>query len=126
MSTRTTRLIGIAGLTSIALGVAGAIVDQMWTFPETGATAGEIAGYVDAQVFRDGRLPGWTAVVAVAAALAHLALLASLTITSGFFSLEGGVTIAIPATLFAWILGTSIALLRTRFKADRRGTITFR
>jgi hypothetical protein len=98
----------------------------MWTFPETGATAGEIAGYVDAQVFRDGRLPGWTAVVATVAALAHLALLASLTITSGFFSLEGGVTIAITATLFAWILGTSIALLRTRFKADRRGTITFR
>jgi hypothetical protein len=33
-------------------------------------------------------------------------------ITSGFFSLEGGVIIAIPATLFAWITGTSIALLR--------------
>jgi hypothetical protein len=221
MSTRTTRLIGIAGLTSIALGIAGAIIDQMWTFPETGATAGEIAGYVDAHrsalliamilttaavwlwllfgvgvwlrlrettgsesvlstcflvglvsfvtlllagfavffvlvyrapeasdprllydlafgllamsgvptalalgsyaalVFRDGSLPGWTAVLATVAALAHLALLASLTITSGFFSLEGGVTIAIPATLFAWILGTSIALLRTRFKVDR-------
>jgi hypothetical protein len=47
------------------------------------------------------------------AALAHLVLLASLVITSGFFSLEGGVVIAIPATLFAWIVGTSIVLLRT-------------
>ena len=45
------------------------------------------------------------------AALAHLVLLASLVITSGFFSLEGGVIIAIPAVLFAWILGTSIAMI---------------
>jgi hypothetical protein len=35
-------------LTSIALGVAGVIVDQMWTIPGTDATAGEIAGFVDA------------------------------------------------------------------------------
>lgn len=209
------KLAGLAGLVSIALGIAGAIVDEMQTFPGTGASASEIAGYVDAhrsvllvamvlstvavglwlafgvgvwvwlrettgsvsvlsvcflvglvsfvtlllagftaafvlfyrapntpdprllydlgfgllamssvptalalgsyavQVFSDSRLPGWTAWVAVAAALAHLVLLASLVITSGFFSLEGGVIIAIPATLFAWILGTSIVLLRT-------------
>ncbi len=214
MSTRTTRLIAIVGLTSIALGIVGAIVDQMWTFPGTSATGGEIAGYVDAhrpalllamilstaavglwllfgvgvwvwlrettgnvsplsvcflvglvsfvtlllagfavafvlfyrapeasdprllydlgfgllamsgvptalalgsyaaQVFHGGRLPNWTAWVALVAALAHLVLLSSLVITSGFFSLEGGVIIAIPATLFAWITGTSIALLR--------------
>jgi hypothetical protein len=52
------------------------------------------------------------------AALAHLVLLASLVITSGFFSLEGGVIIAIPATLFAWILGTGIVLLRRQIKGE--------
>lgn len=213
-------LAGLAGVVSIALGTVGAIVDQMWTFPGTGATAGEIAGFVGthrsallvamvltttavglwllfgvgvwlwlrettssesvlsvcfliglvsfvallfagftvffvfvyrageasdprlvydlsfgllamsgaptalalgsyaAQVFRDGRLAGWTAWVAVAAALAHLVLVASLLIRSGFFSLEGGVIIAIPATLFAWIVGTSIVLLRTGSNAN--------
>jgi hypothetical protein len=207
------KLAGLAGVLSIALGIAGSIVDQMRTFPGTGATAGEVAGFVGAhrpalllamllstaavglwllfgvgvwlwlrertgsesvlsvcflvglvsfitllfagftsffvlvyragevsdprllydlafgllamsgvptalalgsyaaQVFRDSRLPRWTAWVAAVAALAHLALLASLLITSGFFSLEGGVIIAIPATLFAWILGTSVAMI---------------
>jgi len=214
------KLAGLAGLVSIALGIAGAIVDEMQTFPGTGASASEIAGYVDAhrsallvamvlstaavglwlafgagvwlwlrettgsvsalsvcflaglasfvtlllagftvafvlfyrapnapdprllydlgfgllamsgvptalalgsyaaQVFSDSRLPGWTAWIAVVAAVAHLVLLASLVIPSGFFSLEGGVIIAIPATLFAWILATSIVLLRTTIKAD--------
>ena len=226
MSTRTTRLIGIAGLASIALGIAGAIVDQMWTFPGTGATAGEIAGFVHAhrsalllamvlttaavglwlvfgvgvwvwlretsssesvlsvcflvglvsfvtllfagfavffvfvyrageasdprlvydvsfgllamsgvptalalgsyaaQVFRGTRLPGWTAFVAAVAALAHLVLFASLAITSGFFSLEGGVTIAIPATLFAWVIATSIVLLRTGITRTDDGAVS--
>jgi hypothetical protein len=214
MSTRTTQLIGVAGLVSIGLGIAGSIVDEMRTFPPTGASAGEIASYVGAhrsallvamalstaavglwllfgvgvwvwlretargesilsvcflvglvsfvtlllagfavffvlvyrapaasdprllydlafgllamsgvptalalgsyaaQVFHSGRLPRWTAWLAIVAAVAHLVLLASLVIPSGFFSLEGGVVIAIPATLFAWILSTSIVLLR--------------
>jgi hypothetical protein len=41
-----------------------------------------------------------------------IVLLASLVIPSGFFSPQGGVIIAIPAILFAWITGTSIVLLR--------------
>ncbi len=208
------RFAGHAGVASIAFGIAGFIVDQMWTFPGTGARASQIAGYFGAhrsalllamvlsttavalwlpfgvgvwvrlreraggesfvsvcflvgfvsfvtlllagftcfyllayrapespdprllydlpwgllamsgvptalalgayavQVSRDRRLPGWTAWLAVVAALAHLALIASLVVTTGFFSLEGGVTIGIPGTLFAWILGTSIVLLR--------------
>jgi hypothetical protein len=215
-----TKLAGLAGVLSIPLGIAGVIVDQMWTFPGTGETAGEIAGFVGAhrsallvamvlstaavglwlifgvgvwlrlreattsenllsvcflvglvsfvtllfagftvafvffyrapeasdprllydlafgllamsgvptalalgsyaaQVFRGGRMPGWTALVAAVAALAHLVLLASLVIPSGFFSLEGGVIIAIPATLFAWITGTSIVLLRAGITGD--------
>ena len=211
----TIRFAGHAGVISIALGIAGGIVDEMWTFPGTGATAGQIAGFAGAhqsalllamvlnttavglwlvfgvgvwlrlrertsgesflsvcflvglvsfvtllfagftslfllayrapeasdprllydlswgllamsgvptalalgayavQVFRGGRFPGWTAWAAAVGAVAHLVLLASLLITSGFFSLEGGVTIAIPATLFAWILGTSLAMMAT-------------
>jgi hypothetical protein len=207
------KLAGVAGLLSIVLGIAAVPVDQMWTFPGTGATAGEVAGFVDAHrsallvamflttaavglwlvfgvgvwlwlrettggesllsvcflvglvsfvtllfagftsfivlvyrapeasdprllydlgfgllamsgvptalalgsyaalVFRSDRLPRWTASVAAVAALAHLLLFASLLIARGFFSLEGGVTIAIPAILFAWILGTSMAMM---------------
>jgi hypothetical protein len=56
-------------------------------------------------------LPRWTAYVAIVAAVAHMSLLASLVVRSGFFSLEGGVTIAIPATLFAWILCVGLAIL---------------
>jgi hypothetical protein len=210
------RLSGLAGLVSLALGVAGVIVDEMWSIPGTGAGASEIAGFVDGHrsallvaviltaagvalwllfgvgvwvwmretrsgdgflstcflvglvsfvtllfagftsflvlvyrspepsdprllydlafgllamsglptalalgayavhVFGDRRLPALTAWIATAAALANLVLLASLVVRSGFFSLEGGVIIAIPGTLFVWILATSIVLLRPR------------
>jgi hypothetical protein len=42
------KLAGLAGVLSIALGIAGSIIDQMRTFPGTGATAGEITGFVGA------------------------------------------------------------------------------
>jgi hypothetical protein len=42
------KLAGHAGGLSIALGIAVGAVDQMWTFPGTGATAGEIAAFVAA------------------------------------------------------------------------------
>jgi hypothetical protein len=207
------QLAGAAGILSLVLGGAGVLVGQMWAFPGTGATAGEIASFADAHrsallvdmvlttaavwlwlifgvgvwlrlreadegegflpacflagllsfvtllfagfavffvlVYRapeasdprllydlsfgllaisgaptalalgsyaistlhTGCLPRCTAWLAVVAALAHVVLIASLLIPSGFFSLEGGVTIAIPATLFAWIVGTSSALI---------------
>jgi hypothetical protein len=79
----------------------------------SGAPTALALGSYAALVLGSDRLPRWTAWVAIVAALAHLVLLASLVIRSGFFSLEGGVTIAIPATLFAWICSTSIALWRT-------------
>ncbi len=204
------KLAGHAGGVSIALGIVGAAVDEMWTFPGTGATADQIAAFVGAhrsalllamvlnttavglwlvfgagvwlwlreirgesffsvcfliglvsfvtlllsgftsifllayrapdasdprllydlawgllamsgvptalalgsyaaQVFPDRRYR-LTALLAILGAVAHVLLLASLVITSGFLSLEGGVTIVIPATLFAWILATSIAM----------------
>jgi hypothetical protein len=207
------RRAGLAGVLSVALGVAGLIIDRMWTFPATGATAAEVERFVTvhrpalllamvlnagvvglwlvfgvgiwrwlhdtstdqsdlptcflvglvsfvtlllagftsffllvyrapealdprllydfgfallavsgvptaialgayaAHAFRDARLPSWSAWLATVAALAHLLLLASLVVRSGFFSLAGGVTIAIPATLFAWILATSVLLV---------------
>ncbi len=115
------KLAGLAGILSTALGVAGVIVDQMWRIPDLSfgllamsgvPTALALCAYAT-QVFRDGRLPGWTACLAVTAGLANLMLLASLVIRSGFFSLEAGVIIAIPGTLFIWIIGMSVTMMRT-------------
>jgi hypothetical protein len=78
----------------------------------SGAPTALALGSYAAHVFRGHRLPGWTAWLAAVAALAHVALLASLVLTSGFFSLTGAVIIATPATLFAWIVGTSVVMLR--------------
>jgi hypothetical protein len=44
----TSRFAAYAGLTGIALGAVGVLVDEMWTFPGTGASASEIASFVDA------------------------------------------------------------------------------
>ncbi len=80
-------------------------------------------GSYAAQVLRDRRLPRWTAWVAAVAALAHLVLLASLVIPSGSFSLEGAVIIAIPATLFVWIAGTSVVLLRRTIRGEDEAVV---
>jgi hypothetical protein len=73
-------------------------------------TAVALGSYA-AHVYTGSRLPRWTASLAVLGAFAHLLLLASFVIRSGFFSLAGGVTIAIPATLFAWITATGLAMM---------------
>jgi hypothetical protein len=219
------KLAGLAGLFSIALGIVALPVDQMWTFPGTGATAGEVAafarenrpelfvamalntiavglwlvfgagvwlrlrqfasgesilpacflaglvGFVTlllagftvffllvylapaapeprllydlsfallavsgiptalalgsyaALAFQPNPLPRWTAWLATLAALAHLLLIASLAIRSGFFSLDGGVTIAIPATLFAWIAGMSSVMAMSPRSVGPKSTI---
>ena len=219
------KLAGLAGIASVALGVIAVPIDQMWSFPATGATGDEIALFAQAHrtallvamflttitvglwlvfgigvwlrlreatgtesilsacflaglicfvalllagftpflllvyrapevsdprllydlsfallaisglptalalgsyaglVFRSGCLPRWTASLAIAAALAHLLLLASLVVRNGFFSLEGGVTIAIPATLFAWIAGTSWVMLTEGRSIESKSTI---
>lgn len=46
--TRQLTLAGLAGLLSVALGIVGFLVDEMWTFPGSGATAAEVAGFVQA------------------------------------------------------------------------------
>ena len=62
--------------------------------------------------FRSRHLPAWTAALGAVGAVAHVLLLASFLVSAGFFSLEGQVITVIPATLFLWILGTGIAMLR--------------
>ena len=57
-------------------------------------------------------LPAWTALLGAIGALAHLVLLASFVSSGGFFSLEGQTITVIPATLFVWVLGTAVAVLR--------------
>jgi hypothetical protein len=69
--------------------------------------------------FRTRHLPAWTAVLAAVSAAAHVVLLVSFVVTRGFLSLEGQVISVIPATLFFWILGTSIAMLRDSSNAVR-------
>src|SRR3954454_16381409 len=65
-----------------------------------------------ALVWRTGRLPRWTALLAAIGAAAHVLLLASFLVSDGFFSLEGQVITVIPATLFVWVLGTGVAMIR--------------
>jgi hypothetical protein len=83
--------------------------------PPTALALGAYAGLV----FRTGRLPRWTAVLALISAAAHLVLLASFFVRQGFFSLEGAVILVIPGTLFAWIVGTSVALLRAAAAGEK-------
>jgi hypothetical protein len=68
-------------------------------------------------VRRTRALPAWTAWIAVFAAAAHVLIAATFLFDSGFLSLEGQVITWIPATMFAWILGTSVALLRVPDRA---------
>jgi len=82
----------------------------------SGAPTAIALGSYAAMVFRSTALPQWTAWLGVVGALAHIALLASfsLVVSEGFFSLEGQVITALPATLFIWIIGTGIAMLGHR------------
>lgn len=57
-------------------------------------------------------LPAWTGWLAVLGAAAHVLIAASFMSHGSFLSLEGAVNVAVPATFFAWILVTSIVLLR--------------
>jgi hypothetical protein len=57
-------------------------------------------------------LPAWTGWLAAFATAAHVLIAASFFFESGFFSLEGGVIVAIPTTMFLWLLAASVSLLR--------------
>jgi hypothetical protein len=77
-------------------------------------------GAYAALVLRNRLLPAWTGWLAVAGAVAHVLIVASFVERSGFLSLEGDVIIWVPGTFFAWILATSVVLLRTRPEANQR------
>lgn len=57
-------------------------------------------------------LPPWTGWVAAIAAAAHVLIAATFFFSSGFLSLEGGVIVAIPTTMFLWLLAASVSLLQ--------------
>jgi hypothetical protein len=80
----------------------------------SGAPTAIALGSYAALVFRSPALPRWTAWLGLVGALGHVALLASFAVSEGFFSLEGQVITALPATLFLWIIGTGLAMLATR------------
>lgn len=63
-------------------------------------------------------LPRYTAHLAIAGAAIHPLLLAAFIVHDGPFSLEGSSITAMPAFLFAWILGTALAMPR---KAQEAG-----
>lgn len=64
-------------------------------------------------VFRHRCLPAWTGWLAFIALDAHILIAASFLGHGNLFSPEGAVIVAVPATLFAWILASSVVLLRT-------------
>jgi hypothetical protein len=67
-----------------------------------------------AVVLRRRCLPVWTAWLAICGALAHELITASFLSHGDFLSLEGSVIVWVPATFFAWILATSVVMLRSR------------
>lgn len=75
-------------------------------------------GAYAALVLRHRCLPAWTGWLAVLAVDAHILIAASFVSHGSFLSLEGAVIIAVPATFFAWILATSVVLLRAGMEVD--------
>lgn len=63
-------------------------------------------------VLRHRFLPAWTGWLAILAVDAHVLIAASFMSHGSFLSLEGAVIVVVPATFFAWILATSLVLLR--------------
>ncbi|RPA66369.1 hypothetical protein EF294_00935 [Gordonia oryzae] len=63
-------------------------------------------------------LPRWAGHLALATAVVHPVLLATLTIRGGPLSLEGFAIAAMPAFLFVWILGTALAMPRSSEQSD--------
>jgi hypothetical protein len=70
-------------------------------------------------VFAYGVLPRWTAYLAVLASAVNVLSTAGVFFRTGPFCLEGGFSAWAPAaSTVLWYLGTSIAILRTRDRAD--------
>jgi hypothetical protein len=63
-------------------------------------------------------LPRWTAWLAGLGAATHLLIAASFVSHGALLSLEGSVIFLVPGTLFAWILATSVVMLRAGPQTD--------
>lgn len=77
-------------------------------------------GAYAALVLRHGSLPRWTAWLACLGVLTHVFIAASFASHGSFLSVEGSVVLWVPATFFAWILATSLVLLRVGTEAGVR------
>lgn len=65
-------------------------------------------------VLHSGRLPRWTAYLAIVASIVNVLGTAGIFVRTGPFAIEGGVTAWAPAmSLVLWYLGVSIAILRS-------------
>jgi hypothetical protein len=83
-----------------------------------GFTVGATAFAYASCVFRTGRLPRWTAYLAILALTVNVLGTAGVFVRTGPFALEGGVTAWAPAASLAlWYLGTSIAIMRSPVSA---------
>ena len=76
-----------------------------------------------ALALRPGPLPAWSGWLGAVGAIAHLVIAASFPPRAGFLSLEGGVIVAVPVTLFARLLGASVTCQRLG-PADRDGVVS--
>jgi hypothetical protein len=61
--------------------------------------------------WRTACFPRATIGIAIVAAAAHVVLVFSLVVPSGFFSLDGQIITAAPATLFTWLAACAVVLL---------------
>jgi hypothetical protein len=84
------------------------------TLAISGMATAMVTGAYAALVIRGRQFPRHTVALAVLCTVTHVLLLVSFLVPHGFFSLQGQLITVIPATLFAWILDTSIALVRTK------------
>lgn len=73
-------------------------------------TAIAVAAYAVAVLRGRLTLPRWTAYLAIVTAVAHVLLLFSFVVPSGFLSLQGAVITVIPGLLWVWILATALAM----------------
>ena len=132
------RGIGAVGLAAFAVILVAALIEPLWSWPPTEASGAEVAAAQELRdlsfgvlalsgvptaiclgafaliVLRGHVLPRYTAWFAVVGAVAHVAILGTFFARTGFFSLEGFVIVAIPATMFFSLLATSVALVRAR------------
>ncbi len=99
--------------------IAGALADTTFgMLALSGIPTAVCLGSYAALVLQHGAFPRWTAWLALLGAVTHILITASLFSHGSVLSLESPVTTWVPATFFAWILATSLVMLRIGLEAD--------